>query len=222
MIPKISAEDLKKMQDREGLVLQGCGGDLQEWEDGIHQMLAEEKILQNGAHFKEIYAFEHEGCTNLLFMMDGIELDTGRLALWRLRTHAQFGGTWLSDYLPNRLGVEENVQNGKPDCPLIGANGNIFNLMGIAARTLAENDQNDEAKAMCRRVIQCGSYDAALGVIGEYVPFPVSWTVKMKKKQKETQDILSYHTQAAGCSDKARAKASGGRQPIEECGRTGL
>lgn len=56
----------------------------------------------------------------------------------------------------------------------------------------------------------------------QYVPFPVSWTVKMKKKQKETQDILSYHTQAAGCSDKARAKASGGRQPIEECGRTGL
>lgn len=54
------------------------------------------------------------------------------------------------------------------------------------------------------------------------VPFPVSWTVKMKKKQKETQDILSYHSQAAGWSDKARAKASGGRQPIEECGRTGL
>ena len=25
----------------------------------------------------------------------------------------------------------------------------------------------------------------------EIVPFPVSWTVKMKKKQKETQDILS-------------------------------
>ena len=55
-----------------------------------------------------------------------------------------------------------------------------------------------------------------------FVPCPVSWTVKMKKKQKETQDILSYHSQAAGCSDKARAKASGGRQPIEECGRTGL
>ena len=60
-------------------------------------------------------------------------------------------------------------------------------------------------------------------IAGQFnVPFPVSWTVKMKKKQKETQDILSYHTQAAGCSDKARAKASGGRQPIEECGRTGL
>ena len=65
----------------------------------------------------------------------------------------------------------------------------------------------------------CGNYGrSCVGI----VPFPVSWTVKMKKKQKETQDILSYHTQAAGCSDKARAKASGGRQPIEECGRTGL
>lgn len=59
-------------------------------------------------------------------------------------------------------------------------------------------------------------------LLDAFVPFPVSWTVKMKKKQKETQDILSYHSQAAGCSDKARAKASGGRQPIEECGRTGL
>ena len=35
-----------------------------------------------------------------------------------------------------------------------------------------------------------------VGVTGAYeglfyiVPFPVSWTVKMKKKQKETQDIL--------------------------------
>lgn len=62
----------------------------------------------------------------------------------------------------------------------------------------------------------------ASAALMDTVPFPVSWTVKMKKKQKETQDILSYHTQAAGCSDKARAKASGGRQPIEECGRTGL
>lgn len=78
-----------------------------------------------------------------------------------------------------------------------------------ARRPRAENPKR--ARRMARR---------SLAVQGE--PFPVSWTVKMKKKQKETQDILSYHTQAAGCSDKARAKASGGRQPIEECGRTGL
>ena len=45
---------------------------------------------------------------------------------------------------------------------------------------------------------------------------------KKDKKQNETQNISLQLTQAAGCSDKARAKASGGRQPIEECGRSGL
>lgn len=76
---------------------------------------------------------------------------------------------------------------------------------------------NDIFDAFCHVLTQM---DAEMA--DSIVPFPVSWTVKMKKKQKETQDILSYHSQAAGCSDKARAKASGGRQPIEECGRTGL
>ena len=48
-----------------------------------------------------------------------------------------FGGTWLSDYVPNRLGgfIQEQTPQ-KPDCQLIGEDGNIFNLIGIAARTL--------------------------------------------------------------------------------------
>ena len=79
---------------------------------------------------------------------------------------------------------------------------------------MAENKNAQQVREITDKLEQ--------GIKELFVPFPVSWTVKMKKKQKETQDILSYHTQAAGCSDKARAKASGGRQPIEECGRTGL
>ena len=31
MIQKINAEDLRKMEGEEGLILQGCGGDPQEW-----------------------------------------------------------------------------------------------------------------------------------------------------------------------------------------------
>ena len=81
----------------------------------------------------------------------------------------------------------------------------------------AESEANTKRKPGWAKL---GTMVACLALV--LVPFPVSWTVKMKKKQKETQDILSYHSQAAGCSDKARAKASGGRQPIEECGRTGL
>ena len=57
----------------------------------------------------------------------------------------------------------------KPDCPLIGQDGNIFNLMGIASRTLRQNGMAEEAKEMTNRIYQSGSYDEALCIIGEYV-----------------------------------------------------
>ena len=57
----------------------------------------------------------------------------------------------------------------KPDCPLIGTNGNIFHLVGIAAKTLKRNGMSAEASEMTEKVFNSGSYDEALGIIGEYV-----------------------------------------------------
>ena len=65
-IQSISTEQLPRMGDQEGLVLQGCGGDLQEWLDGINQILTEEGILKKGARFEEAYTFQHDGLTCLL------------------------------------------------------------------------------------------------------------------------------------------------------------
>ncbi len=113
-IKRITAEDLRRMNDSDGLVLQGCGGDLQEWLDGINDLFTEEKLLLNGTKFENIYAFENEGLTNLLFPFnDSAKLDMGRLAIWRLGSHEQFGGTWLSDYVPNRLSdfTEDEAEN---------------------------------------------------------------------------------------------------------------
>ena len=62
----------------------------------------------------------------------------------------------------------ENKKN-KPDCPLIGQDGNIFNLVGIASRTLKRNGLSAEASEMTAKVLSSGSYDEALGIIGEYV-----------------------------------------------------
>lgn len=171
-IKTITTDDLRKMKDSEGLILQGCGGDLQEWQDGINDMLTEEKILQGGSKFENCSSFEHDGMTCLLFPFeDNVKLDMGRLAIWRLRTHEAFGGTWLSDYVPNRLGdfISEQQERQKPDCPLIGQDGNIFNLMGIASRTLRRNGMSEQASEMCDRIRESGSYDKALCIIGEYV-----------------------------------------------------
>ncbi len=57
----------------------------------------------------------------------------------------------------------------KPKCKLIGENGNIFNLMGIASRTLKRAGLKEEAAEMFDRIRNCGSYHEALGIIMEYV-----------------------------------------------------
>ena len=172
-IQKITTEQLRRMADQEGLVLQGCGGDPQEWLDGINEILTQEGILKKGAGFEDAYSFRHDGLTCLLFpFKEGMEIEIGKLAAWRLQTHPHFGGTWLSDYVPNRLGgfaQEQKQEPIKPDCPLIGTDGNIFNLIGIAGQTLRQHHMEEQAAEMFHRITQCQSYDSALSIIGDYV-----------------------------------------------------
>lgn len=138
-------------------------------------MLIKSDILFDGTKFKaeNCLAFENEGLTNLLFpFSEDVKLNMGKLAMWRLQTHSNFGGKWLSDYVDNRLGgfiPEKASEQKKPDCKLIGEDGNIFNLMGIASKILRQNGMAEEAVEMRDRIRASGSYDEALCIIGEYV-----------------------------------------------------
>ena len=170
-ITEIKAGQLRHPDTPEGLLLQGCGGDLQEWVTGINDMLTGENILLDGSRFEQASVFQHQGLTNLFLPFDDVKLDMGKLAIWRLNTREQFGSMWRSDYVDNRLGgpLEENAPAPKPDCPLIGQDGNIFNLMGIASRTLKEHGMEEQVKEMRDRMMQSGSYNEALVIIGDYV-----------------------------------------------------
>lgn len=64
---------------------------------------------------------------------------------------------------------EIKEEKAKPRCALIGQDGNIFNLVGIASRTLKRNGMQEESKEMSNRVFKSHSYDEALCIIGEYV-----------------------------------------------------
>ena len=66
-IQEITKDQLRRMGDQEGLILQGCGGDLQDWVDGINVMLTEDGVFKKGAGFQEAYSFKHDGLTCLLF-----------------------------------------------------------------------------------------------------------------------------------------------------------
>ena len=173
-IKNITTSDLRKMNNKEGLILQGCGGEVKEWVDGINDILTENGILLDDTKFDDVSVFQNEGVTCILYPFDNVHLDVGKLSMWRLQSYTAFAGTWLSDYVENKLGgfiTDEQIkaEKVKPDCALIGQNGNIFNLLGIASHTLKQNGMADEAKEMCSRVTSSGSYCEALNIIGEYV-----------------------------------------------------
>ena len=69
-IKKITAEDLRRMDGKEGLIIQGCGGDLQEWVDGMNDLLTEAGILKNGTRFEDVSAFQYGELTCLLYPFD--------------------------------------------------------------------------------------------------------------------------------------------------------
>jgi len=194
-ITAISADSLLDMEGSEGLVLQGCAEPYQEWLDGINEMLTKDGILLDGSAFEKAMVFEHDGVTNLLFPFEGVKLNMGKLAMWRLRTHEVFGGTWLSDYVPNRLGgfrSQDSSQKKRPKMRLEGMDGNIFAVLGSASRLLKRAGQDAEAKEMSDRVYASGSYDEALSIISEYVETELSPVADLraacKKKAKTTQE----------------------------------
>ena len=188
-IPQITTDDLRKMSDQEGLVLQGCGGDPQEWVDGINDLLTEANILLDGSKFENVSTFQHGSLTNLLFPFENdVKLDMGKLAMWRLQTHEQFGSTWLSDYVPNRLGgfKKEQVPQ-KPKMELLGQDNNIFSIMGRASFLLQMAGMNAENKEMVDRVTSCEDYDKALSIISEYVETELSPPSKKPQKSKNKE-----------------------------------
>ena len=158
------------MSGKEGLILQGCGGELTEWVDGINNQLKNAEILLEGSQFENCYTFKNGESTCLLFPFEDQKMNVGKLSIWRLVMQPQMGSMWLSDFVDIYLdGFIKPEQSVKPDCPLIGADGNVFNLIAIARKTLQQHDMLEESREMTERIQQSYSYDEALSIIGEYV-----------------------------------------------------
>lgn len=57
----------------------------------------------------------------------------------------------------------------KIDDPIIGANGNVFNLINICANSLKGAGFENEAEEMKQRIFKSKSYDEALMIMQEYI-----------------------------------------------------
>ena len=90
-IKQINMRDLLDYEGREGLILQGCGGDPQEWIDGINDLFTTQELLMDGTKFKndECAVFDNNGSTCILFgFTEDVNLDyhvssqRGRTETW--------------------------------------------------------------------------------------------------------------------------------------------
>ena len=61
-----------------------------------------------------------------------------------------------------------DIEN-KPKAQIIGADGNVFNLIGICSRALKTAGYTKEADEMINRVTSSHSYEEALSIMCEYV-----------------------------------------------------
>ena len=143
-INQITLSDLRRLNGKEGLILQGCGGETQEWADGINKMLTDKGILLDDTKFENVSVFKSDGVTCIFYPFEDVHLDVGKIAMWRLQSYTAFAETWLSDYVENKLGgfitdEQSKAEKLKPDCALIGCDGNVFALLGMASRTLKQN-----------------------------------------------------------------------------------
>lgn len=63
----------------------------------------------------------------------------------------------------------QDIQKEKPEAKIIGADGNIFNIMSISSNALKDAGLEKESEEMLQRVTNSHSYDEALRIIMEYI-----------------------------------------------------
>jgi hypothetical protein len=67
------------------------------------------------------------------------------------------------------MGSKKKTDGLKPQCRLVGEDGNIFFILGRVRQTLKASGENEQAQEVSQRVMASGSYDEALRIIMEYV-----------------------------------------------------
>ena len=103
-----------------------------------------------------------------------IKVDGGELYL---HFYVGAGSDFLIQMKAPENGVQEKQPEQKPSRPelkLLGHDGNIFSILGDAARLLRRAGMSEQANEMADRVHKSSNYYEALGIISEYVETELS------------------------------------------------
>ena len=80
---------------------------------------------------------------------------------------------WVEDAAA-RPAAEQAALKPRPKMELMGLDGNIFAIMGRAAKVLREAGMKGESMEMRRRIQQCDNYYKALRIVSEHVETELS------------------------------------------------
>ncbi len=84
----------------------------------------------------------------------------------------------------NQENKKENITKEKPKCNIHDAFGTMLEIIGLASKTLKENNMVAESRRMIERATTSYSYDEALDIINEYVE-----TIDRNKEQEEEEEF---------------------------------
>ena len=79
----------------------------------------------------------------------------------------------MREYILQIMEIEcpESLPPPKPVAPLLGAEGNVYNLLCITRRTLQNAGQQEQAEEMWQRALDSRNNFKAISIMGEYVEF---------------------------------------------------
>lgn len=61
------------------------------------------------------------------------------------------------------------MTTAKPECKLVGEDGNVFNIIGRVSKSLKRAGLHEEAKTFTNKAFNAGSYDEVLRMAMEVV-----------------------------------------------------
>lgn len=134
----------------------------------MNKIFEKEKVAVKSGYYFEIFD-KNEIPKTLTKYAKKVELDNVVYDLYHGNTLEE--EKTIDKMFGDRMGynIDEHTMK-KPKCALIGQNGNIFNLMGIASRVLEKNNMESEATEMCNKITtEAKSYDDALIILQDYV-----------------------------------------------------
>lgn len=121
-----------------------------------------------------------------------IKLDGGELYVhfWQGNDHFHFKEAPVQEAAKDAKIPEKAIS--RPKMKLLGHDGNIFSILGDAARLLRANGQGQMADEMARRVHDSGDYYEALGIISKYVETELSVPEKLHPPKEKKQNKSNH------------------------------